>query len=452
MSGNDELPLSASSPVSSGNLLVPQTRSRSPTTASKIATSSPPLVRDPNDCVGCGCSSQRPGLVDSSAIDTHLASVAFSCASSALACNSDFNYSTSQGQQFPSAASVPVAPPVLLVNPCALGDFMCSLRKTHTYGGSGDCVLVSCVPHYVSDGFVADVLTFALGTVQSISSVPCTCGQRIVEFADARLATIATRYSASHPLVLAGAKFVMVKVQRDDSDDNLTRARQFVSAEQQQCGHASIPRFPRAVSILQQHPHTYPAQLAMQYPIAYPPRASSPVVDMRSTAARCPSFEIDPRAIANGVDLRSTVMIRNIPNKYTQELLLALLNVHLCGDFDFFYLPVDFTRGCNVGYAFVNCIDQRTILKLVDNFNAKRWPRFNSEKVCAIMYARIQGKRNLISHFQNSSLHFENREFRPLVFHSRGPHRGELMPFPLPAVMTECNDQRRLEIGRASLP
>ena len=40
------------------------------------------------------------------------------------------------------------------------------------------------------------------------------------------------------------------------------------------------------------------------------------------------------------------------------------------------------------------------IIPLAERFNQKKWERFNSEKVCHISYARIQGRSSLISHFQ----------------------------------------------------
>ena len=35
-------------------------------------------------------------------------------------------------------------------------------------------------------------------------------------------------------------------------------------------------------------------------------------------------------------------MIRNIPNKYTQKMLLAKINENHRDKYDFFYLPIDF--------------------------------------------------------------------------------------------------------------
>ncbi|EER20290.1 hypothetical protein Pmar_PMAR013403, partial [Perkinsus marinus ATCC 50983] len=54
-------------------------------------------------------------------------------------------------------------------------------------------------------------------------------------------------------------------------------------------------------------------------------------------------------------------MIRNIPNKYTQKMLLKLFDSvpNICGQYDFFYLPMDFRNKCNVGYAFIDFANPR---------------------------------------------------------------------------------------------
>ena len=40
---------------------------------------------------------------------------------------------------------------------------------------------------------------------------------------------------------------------------------------------------------------------------------------------------------------KSTLMIRNIPNRYNKNTILRLFNKSHAGKFDFFYLPIDFT-------------------------------------------------------------------------------------------------------------
>lgn len=101
---------------------------------------------------------------------------------------------------------------------------------------------------------------------------------------------------------------------------------------------------------------------------------------------------------------KTTLMIRNIPNKYTKELMLETIDVKFKGSYDFFYLPIDFKNNCNVGYAFINFKDLKFIEPFYKHFNETKWPIFNSEKICSIKYARLQGKEECEKHFRDSSL------------------------------------------------
>jgi hypothetical protein len=141
-------------------------------------------------------------------------------------------------------------------------------------------------------------------------------------------------------------------------------------------------------------------------------------------------YELDIQKVLYGHDTRTTLMVKNIPNKYDQISLLEVINKNFAGSYDFFYLPMDFKNKCNVGYAFINFIQYETVKKFYEEFHQKKWEKFNSEKVCQIAFARIQGKSSLIENFRNSTLMFEDQGCRPLIFHSNGPKIGTLESFP----------------------
>lgn len=125
-------------------------------------------------------------------------------------------------------------------------------------------------------------------------------------------------------------------------------------------------------------------------------------------------------------------MVRNIPNKYTQQMLLAEFTENGLGPgvIDFFYLPIDFKNRCNRGYAFINFVDFKDILPFHVHYFGKHWSTFNSDKICDITYARIQGKAAMLKRFENSALMEKDEEYKPLVFISHGPEKGKRIPFP----------------------
>eukprot|EP00270_Netrium_digitus_P013142 TRINITY_DN4343_c0_g1_i1.p1 TRINITY_DN4343_c0_g1~~TRINITY_DN4343_c0_g1_i1.p1 ORF type:complete len:183 (-),score=17.75 TRINITY_DN4343_c0_g1_i1:271-819(-) len=122
-------------------------------------------------------------------------------------------------------------------------------------------------------------------------------------------------------------------------------------------------------------------------------------------------------------------MIKNIPNKYSQSMLLDLLDAHCrhCNSqlsesggsssaYDFVYLPIDFKNRCNLGYAFVNMTSVEGTLRLYRSFHAHHWEAFNSRKICQITYARVQGRAALQEHFRASRFECESEDYLPLVF------------------------------------
>ena len=114
---------------------------------------------------------------------------------------------------------------------------------------------------------------------------------------------------------------------------------------------------------------------------------------------------------------KTTVMLRNIPNKYTQKMLIDCLNEKgFHGKFDFLYLPVDFRNVANVGYAFINFDSESTLEEFRNLFEGYKLPGFNSQKVCSVGYARVQGLSANVEHYKNSPVNQVTiPEYKPLV-------------------------------------
>ncbi|KAE9587792.1 hypothetical protein Lal_00022043 [Lupinus albus] len=152
-------------------------------------------------------------------------------------------------------------------------------------------------------------------------------------------------------------------------------------------------------------------------------------------------------------DTRTTVMIKNIPNKYSQKLLINMLDNHCIqcneqiGDdndqpyssYDFLYLPIDFNNKCNVGYGFVNMTSPEATLRLYKAFNHQHWEVFNSRKICQITYARVQGLEALKEHFKNSKFPCEVDHYMPVLFSPPRDGKKQLTE-PLPLVGNNNNN------------
>ncbi|KAF3132849.1 hypothetical protein TWF594_009366 [Orbilia oligospora] len=141
---------------------------------------------------------------------------------------------------------------------------------------------------------------------------------------------------------------------------------------------------------------------------------------------------LDLHNVRNGIDLRTTIMIRNIPNHLPQSVIKAWLDEVSYRRYDFLYLRIDFANHCNVGYCFVNYLTLADIVDFVQRRVGMRWSQFGSDKIVEVSYANIQGKAALIEKFRNSSVMDQPFEFRPRAFHTVGEHFGLDMEFPPP--------------------
>eukprot|EP00425_Heterocapsa_triquetra_P043330 CAMPEP_0195072492 /NCGR_PEP_ID=MMETSP0448-20130528/16064_1 /TAXON_ID=66468 /ORGANISM="Heterocapsa triquestra, Strain CCMP 448" /LENGTH=655 /DNA_ID=CAMNT_0040104491 /DNA_START=23 /DNA_END=1990 /DNA_ORIENTATION=+ len=123
----------------------------------------------------------------------------------------------------------------------------------------------------------------------------------------------------------------------------------------------------------------------------------------------------------------TTVMLRNIPNRYPRDMLIERLNESYKGQYDFVYLPIDFNSKCNVGYAFINFRTPHMAQMFVQEFHGKRTknvlPGFGSSKVCEVSYARVQGRDANMENLRDEKFIEklnERPEWQPLFFDAAG--------------------------------
>ncbi|KAI9319537.1 RNA recognition motif 2-domain-containing protein [Zopfochytrium polystomum] len=120
--------------------------------------------------------------------------------------------------------------------------------------------------------------------------------------------------------------------------------------------------------------------------------------------------------IVAGRERRTSIMLKNVPNRYTQDMLIDFLNETHEGLFDFVYLRMDFLNRCNVGYAFINFVNPPSIVAFAARVIGQKWPKFNSDKLPILCFANIQGKQAFVEKFRNSNVMTEEPSFRPRLF------------------------------------
>lgn len=119
----------------------------------------------------------------------------------------------------------------------------------------------------------------------------------------------------------------------------------------------------------------------------------------------------------------TTMMIRNIPNRYTQrELIRELETLGFGGTFDFLYVPIDKGTMCNVGYAFVNFIHHQEATRCMtvfDNYSFAKHRKARG-KIATVSVAHIQGLEANIRHYENAAVNgsARSRQRGPVVMAS----------------------------------
>jgi len=108
----------------------------------------------------------------------------------------------------------------------------------------------------------------------------------------------------------------------------------------------------------------------------------------------------------------TTLMIRHIPNRYTQREFIRELDDLGFGDtYDFLYLPMDKGTQCNVGYAFVNFTDSCCAQRCMEVFEGYIFMKYrkSKNKIAAVSVAHIQGLEANVRYYENTAVNTATR-------------------------------------------
>jgi len=137
-------------------------------------------------------------------------------------------------------------------------------------------------------------------------------------------------------------------------------------------------------------------------------------------------YIINIEKIIKGIENRTTVMIRHIPNRYSYQNLQDEINLVCQNKYDFLYLPLDSENNCNLGYAFINFINPLHIVNFYFAFKSRKWLCYNSLKECYLSFAKFQGKSELTSNFERNMNKSDDKRRIPLIFEIKNPPKIEL--------------------------
>jgi len=112
----------------------------------------------------------------------------------------------------------------------------------------------------------------------------------------------------------------------------------------------------------------------------------------------------------------TTMMLRNVPSKYSQNSLLQEIDsLDFAGTYDFFYLPMDLHNRCNVGYGFINFVlaeDAERFRRVFSDHHFLQMKR----KAGSVCVAHVQGLAENLKHFEDRAItKVTNDQYRPVI-------------------------------------
>jgi len=148
-----------------------------------------------------------------------------------------------------------------------------------------------------------------------------------------------------------------------------------------------------------------------------PPGLAAPAVGPADSTAKpqpCRGKDVE----SEWPPMTTSVMLRNIPNRYTpEELLHDMVQRGFEGAFDFFYLPTDFATKKNKGYGFINLRTPSLALRFRHVFDGQKLTRYVTQKVLEVSPAVTQGlAANACKYLKYQAGRVQNPWFKPMIF------------------------------------
>lgn len=118
----------------------------------------------------------------------------------------------------------------------------------------------------------------------------------------------------------------------------------------------------------------------------------------------------------------TTLMIRNIPNRYKRSTLMRELDhLGLTGKYDFLYIPVDRGTSWNVGYAFVNFFTPEFAKECMDQLQDHTFLQCKNgvDKVAQVSAAHMQGWERNVAYYRSCAVHSARECQRPFIIEEK---------------------------------
>ena len=111
------------------------------------------------------------------------------------------------------------------------------------------------------------------------------------------------------------------------------------------------------------------------------------------------TMSVNPKNIMLGLDKRTSIIIKNIPENYSSEQFKQIV-VKYCPFIDFFYVPLKIRTRKKLRVAFVNVLNYSQIVPIYMGLIYKMKFVYNNPDIeMEICYSKVQGKNQLMQRF-----------------------------------------------------